>query len=338
MPLVDRLIASGRLPDPLLRAAIEAGVTLRLRRERRRVRALADPAGTAAARRSSGPVTVAAETANAQHYALPPAFFAAVLGPWLKYSCCRYDGPDTTLAQAEAAMLALTAERAGVADGMEVLDLGCGWGSLSLWLLERQPATRVTAVSNSAVQRAFLEARARERGLGERLRVLTLDVADLDLGESFDRVVSVELFEHARNWRALLRRVRAHLRPDGRAFVHVFAHRRLDYEFEDGWMARRFFTGGTMPGFGTLPRLDADLAVEEAWWLDGTHYARTARDWLANLDARRAAVRAALAGAAPDPDAALHEWRAFFLAVEGLFGLRGGREWGVAHYRLAPAG
>jgi cyclopropane-fatty-acyl-phospholipid synthase len=220
---------------------------------------------------------------------------------------------------------------------MRVLELGCGWGSLSLWLLERFPALTLTAVSNSAAQRQFLEARARERGVGDRLTVLTLDVSDLALDARFDRVVSVEMFEHARNWAALLARVRAHLEPDGRAFVHVFAHRSLDYRFEGGWMARRFFTGGTMPAFGMLDRLGDDLRVEQRWWVDGTHYAHTARDWLANLDARRGAARAALASGAPDPDAALAEWRVFFLAVEQLFGFRGGREWGVGHYRLAPA-
>jgi cyclopropane-fatty-acyl-phospholipid synthase len=333
----ERLVASGRVPDPLLRAGIRALLAQRLLRERARARSAGDPLAAAAARRSHGPIAVAVDAANDQHYAVPPAFFRAVLGPRLKYSCCRYDAPGATLAQAEEAMLALTAERARIADGMRVLELGCGWGSLSLWLLERFPALTLTAVSNSAAQRAFLEARARERGLAARLTVHTLDVSDLDLGERFDRVVSVEMFEHARNWAALLARVREHLDPGGSAFVHVFAHRRLDYPFEDGWMARRFFTGGTMPAFGVLERLSADLRVEERWWVDGTHYAHTARDWLANLDARRAQARAALAGAAPDPGAALEEWRVFFLAVEELFGFRGGREWGVGHYRLAPA-
>ncbi len=334
--LTERLVASGRVPDAVLRPAIRTLIAQRLVRERAAARRDGDPLAAAVARRSAGPIAVATDEANDQHYAVPPAFFETVLGPRLKYSCCWYERPDATLAQAEEAMLALTAERARIADGMRVLELGCGWGSLSLWLLERFPALTLTAVSNSAAQRQFLEARARERGVGDRLTVLTLDVSDLALDARFDRVVSVEMFEHARNWAALLARVRAHLEPDGRAFVHVFAHRNLDYRFEGGWMARRFFTGGTMPAFGMLDRLGDDLRVEQRWWVDGTHYAHTARDWLANLDARRGAARAALASGAPDPDAALAEWRVFFLAVEELFGFRGGGEWGVGHYRLAP--
>ncbi|MFM9128223.1 MAG: SAM-dependent methyltransferase, partial [Solirubrobacterales bacterium] len=305
-------------------------------RERRLAGRQGDPLGAAALRRSRGPIAVATEEANHQHYAVAPGFFELVLGPRLKYSCCLYESPVTTLAQAEEAMLALATERAGVKDGMEVLDLGCGWGSMSLWLLERFPGVRVTAVSNSAAQRGFIEQRARECGLADRLEVVTTDVNALELERRFDRVVSIEMFEHARNWKALLEKVERHLEPGGELFVHTFAHRELAWEFESGWMADRFFTGGQMPAAGLMARIDSPLAVREQWWVDGTHYARTSADWLARLDARRAEVLEALRPTfGPEAPRALEEWRLFFIAVEEFFALGGGSEWGVVHQRLA---
>ena len=336
MGALDGLFASGRVPDRALRAGARAQSRWRLLRERILAARQEDPLGKAALRRSYGPIAIATDAANHQHYAVAPEFFELVLGPRLKYSCCLYEAPGVTLAQAEEAMLALATERAGVQDGMSVLDLGCGWGSMSLWLLEQLPGVRVTAVSNSAAQRDFIEGRAREAGFEDRIDVLTLDVNDLDLGRSFDRVVSIEMFEHARNWRALLEKVDRHLEPGGELFVHTFAHRNLAYEFESGWMADRFFTGGQMPAAGLMGRIDSPLAVEAQWWVDGTHYSKTSRDWLANLDARRpealGALRPTFGDRAPE---ALEEWRLFFIAVEEFFGLRDGGEWGVVHHRLA---
>ena len=322
--IADRVVAGGRLPDSLLRAAIRANCALRLARERRRgpgsVEALAEEL-----RRS--PIAVATDSANEQHYLVPPRFFELVLGPRLKYSGCLWPDGVETLAAAEEAMLELTCERAGIEDGMEILDLGCGWGSLSLWIAERYPSARVLGVSNSAAQRAYVQGRA-----SGRVEVVTADVNVFDPGRRFDRVVSVELFEHVRNWEALLARVRGWLEPGGRAFLHVFAHERLAYPFEDGWMARRFFTGGLMPSHELLDRFDRDLRVCERWRVDGTHYERTANGWLANLDAARDEVIAIL-GSEP----AYHEWRVFFLACAELFGFRDGREWLVSHALLEPA-
>ncbi len=336
MSRLDSLLASGRVPDPALRAGARAQIRWRLLRERVLAAQQDDPLGAAALRRSYGPIAIATDEANHQHYAVAPGFFELVLGPRLKYSCCLYESPSTTLARAEEAMLALATERAGVQDGMEVLDLGCGWGSMSLWLLEQLPQVRVTAVSNSAAQREFIEGRAREGGFSDRLEVVTADVNDLELGRGFDRVVSIEMFEHARNWKALLEKVERHLEPEGELFVHTFAHRDLAYEFESGWMADRFFTGGQMPAAGLMARVDSPLAVSEQWWVDGTHYARTSADWLANLDSRRPealeALRPTFGDRAPQ---ALEEWRLFFIAVEEFFGLRDGREWGVVHQRVA---
>lgn len=321
--IADRVVASGRLPDPLLRAAIRASCGARLRREGRRGVAALEELVRAM---STGPIAVQTDAANAQHYELPPDFFGLVLGPRRKYSGCLWPAGVDSLAQAEEAMLALTCERAGIEDGMEVLDLGCGWGSLSGWLAERYPACRVLAVSNSRDQRRFIES----LGLAN-VTVVTADVNDLALDRRFDRVVSVEMFEHMRNWAALLARVRSWLRPDGKAFVHVFAHVRHAYAFERTWMARRFFTGGVMPSDDLLLRFTDELVVQERWRVDGRHYERTANAWLANLDAHAGEARGLLGS-----DAALHEWRTFFLACAELFGYGSGREWIVSHALLEP--
>ena len=339
MALSEKLISSGRLPDRLLRAGARAAISQRLLSERIASRGR-DPLHEAALRRSEGPIAVATDDANDQHYAVAPEFFALVLGPRWKYSCCLYGAGAgaVTLAEAEEAMLALTVSRAGVEDGMEVLDLGCGWGSLTLWLAQTLPNVRVTAVSNSVAQRGLIERRLAAAGVSERVEVLTIDINDLALERRFDRVISIEMFEHARNWKKLLALVAAQLKPGGSAFVHTFAHRRFAYEYEDGWMAQRFFTGGIMPAAGLMRRLEEDLRVEAQWWVDGSNYARTARDWLANLDAQRPAAIAALElteGARAE--AAFHDWRLFFIAVEELFGFRGGAEWGVVHQRLVAA-
>jgi cyclopropane-fatty-acyl-phospholipid synthase len=282
------------------------------------------------------------EKANEQHYAVPPAFFELVLGRHLKYSSAFWpDGVDS-LDEAERAMLELTAERAGLADGQEILELGCGWGSLTLYMARTYPNARITAVSNSAPQRRFIESRA-----PANVRIVTADMNDLvrsdggRLGGPYDRVVSVEMFEHMRNYRALLRRVRSWMRDDARLFVHVFCHRRFAYPFEtegaDNWMGRWFFSGGIMPSFDLLSRFDEALTVEADWEVDGTHYERTARAWRENLEAREAEVMAVLRDTYGD-DASrwFHRWRLFFLACEELFGYRGGSEWLVGHYRFRP--
>jgi len=319
--LVDRLIASGRVPDPLMRAGIRAACATRLRRERRR--------GPNAKEEfvellRSSPIAEAVEKANEQHYAVPPEFFRLVLGQRLKYSSCLWPPGVETLAEAEEAMLALTCERAGVEDGMTLLDLGCGWGSLTGWLSERYPRARVLAVSNSRPQREWIESLRLPN-----VRVLTADVNRLELDERFDRILSIEMLEHMRNYDALFARIASWLEPDGRFFCHVFSHDRFAYAYEDGWMTRRFFTAGTMPSDDLLPRFDRDLALEEHWRVSGLHYARTADAWLERLDANRAEAERIVGSAA------VAEWRVFLLACAGLWGYRGGREWLVSHYRFA---
>jgi cyclopropane-fatty-acyl-phospholipid synthase len=328
--VLQRIVESGRVPEPVLRAGIRAVCALRLYQERRRPpdhrRAL-----IAELRRSE--IAIATEAANAQHYEVPAPFFARVLGPHLKYSCALWPAGVDALGAAEAAMLELTAARAGLADGQAVLDLGCGWGALTLWAAARFPRSRFTAISNSRSQRDHIAEQAGRRGLSN-VTVRVADVRTLELpAGAFDRVVSIEMFEHMRNYAALLHRIAGWLAPGGALFVHVFAHRAHAYPFEDAgasdWMAREFFTGGLMPSADLLRHFQDDLAITASWQLDGTHYARTAEAWYGNLMRHRAELTGILGSRAK-----LQRWRVFFLACAELFGYRGGREWLVAHYRF----
>ncbi|HBL66081.1 MAG TPA: SAM-dependent methyltransferase, partial [Achromobacter sp.] len=289
----------------------------------------------------ASPVAIHTDDANAQHYELPAEFFTLCLGRQLKYSGCYYATGRETLDQAEAAMLELYGVRAELADGQRILELGCGWGSLTLWMAERYPTARITAVSNSASQRQHIQAQCRARGL-DNVEVITCDVNTLQLHpQTFDRCVSVEMFEHMRNYQALLARIASWLRPGGKLFVHLFAHRSLMYPFEtegdDNWMGRHFFTGGLMPSADTLLWFQGDLRIEARWLVDGSHYQRTANHWLANQDASRAQVLTVLEKAYGAPLARLwfNRWRMFWMACAELFGYQNGQAWMVAHYRFA---
>lgn len=331
MPLVER----GWVPEPLLRWGIRRLNAERLQLERSRFD------GTRLTRFAdelrSSQIALTPEIANAQHYELPPEFFELVLGKHLKYSGCYWPDGARTLDEAEAAALALTCERAEIADGMDILELGCGWGSLSLWIAQRHPNARITAVSNSNPQRNFIERRCRERGI-DNVRVITCDMNDFAMSATFDRVVSVEMFEHMRNYEMLLGRIAGWLRPGGKLFVHIFCHRQYPYLFEtegaDNWMGRHFFTSGMMPSMDLLPQFQRDLSLDEQWYLDGRHYARTAESWLANMDAHRDAIAPILERAYGDDASKWRiRWRLFFLACAELFGCDNGNEWGVGHYR-----
>lgn len=328
------------LPDPLIRWGIR-----RLLRRRRESEAQRAASGEGVARFAEelrrGPLAVHTKAANEQHYEVPTAFFAAVLGPRLKYSSGFWEEEATDLARAEESMLALTCARAQLRDGQDVLELGCGWGSLTLFMAERFPRSRITAVSNSRTQKQFIDEQARQRGLGN-VRVLTEDMNHLAIAETFDRVVSVEMFEHMRNYEELLARVRRWLRDDGRLFVHIFCHRAFAYPFEtDGnqdWMARYFFTGGIMPSYNLLAHFGRDLRVLESWPVNGCHYARTLEAWLANMDRQRDSLWPLFEQTYGRSQALRWwvYWRVFFLACAELFAYRGGSEWFVGHYLLDP--
>ena len=316
------------VPDFLIRKVIRALLKNRLR----------DPRPLEVAALATGALAIEPDQANLQHYEVPASFFRSVLGPHLKYSSCLWSGGARDLAEAEEAMLASTCERAQLADGQDVLELGCGWGSLTLWMAARFPNARIVTVSNCHSQREFISELARERRLSN-VTVVTADMNVFAADRRFDRVVSVEMFEHMRNWTALLDRVHGWLKPDGRLFLHFFAHRCWTYAFEadgdDNWMGRHFFTGGIMPSAHLLHELGSPFEVEAEWTVDGREYARTAEAWLRNLDANRRGALAALSDAA-DPDRALQRWRIFFLACAELFAFNEGREWIVRHALLRP--
>lgn len=342
--MIDRLLDHNVLPDPIIRAGIRLVVAARLR-EQEAGGATAQAARFADFLESlrTAPLAVATEAANAQHYKLPPAFFEQLLGPHLKYSSAWWPPGVMTLADAERAMLDLTTTRACVEDGHRVLDLGCGWGSLTLYLADRFPRSQIVAVSNSHRQREYVTARAGARGL-TNVTVITADINAFAPTDRFDRIVSVEMLEHVRNHRALFTRVATWLNADGRFFAHVFAHRRFAYLFEarDGtdWMARHFFTGGMMPSENLFLHFQDDLEIEEHWHLDGGHYQRTAEAWLDNLDRHQTAVDAIL-GQAYGLDAVTRwrsRWRVFLMACAEMFGYRDGSEWIVSHYRFKKRG
>jgi cyclopropane-fatty-acyl-phospholipid synthase len=326
------------LPDPIIRAAIQR---LCSRTATRLATGNAESDAWFAAEMAARAIAEHADEANAQHYEVPAEFFAHVLGPNRKYSSCFYKEPESTLREAEEEALRQTVERADLADGQAILELGCGWGSLSLSIARRFPNSQVTAVSNSHSQREYIEREAASRGL-KNLRVITSDMNVFDAGRQFDRIVSVEMFEHMMNWRELMTRVRSWLGPDGRFFMHIFSHRSGAYLFDraDGedWIARHFFTGGVMPSHHLI-RQYADLfEVEKEWRWSGTHYQRTALDWLGNFDLQRAGIEDILRNVyGNDTPLWMRRWRWFFLATAGLFGYAGGSEWGVSHYRMKAA-
>ena len=337
-----RLAESGLLPDALVRAGIRRLLAKRLVEEQAgSLEACNARKAAFVASMRSAPLALETDAANAQHYELPAAFMQAVLGPRLKYSCGLWPEAGTTFAQSEEAALSLVAGRAQLSNGQRILELGCGWGSLTLWMAEHYPASRITAVSNSALQRAFIEARAKERGLSN-VEVITCDINRFEFAENaVDRVVSIEMFEHLRNWAEAFRRVSHWLKPGGKFFMHVFTHKTAAYPFqvegEDDWMGRYFFTGGMIPSDDLPLHFQDHLRIENRWAVNGCHYEKTANAWLENQDRRKAELMPLFDATYGSKLAAVwfQRWRMFFMACAELWGYQGGDTWGVGHYLLA---
>jgi cyclopropane-fatty-acyl-phospholipid synthase len=334
----ERLLEQDLIPDWLIRLVIRRICAARLREQQagglqeqalRRERFIGEL--------KQSPVALHTGDANAQHYEVPPQFFQMVLGRRLKYSCAYWADTTRTLEEAEERMLELYCQRARLEDGQTVLELGCGWGSLSLYVAERFPASRVVGVSNSRTQKEFIEARANALGISN-LEIRTADMNSFAAGAQFDRVVSVEMFEHMRNYETLLSRIASWMKPDAFLFVHIFTHRQFAYPYEvrdaSDWMARYFFTGGIMPSDDLLAEFQNDLQLLDHWQVDGTHYQKTSEAWLQRMDEGREAILQ-MFGETYGNEAKrlwLARWRLFFMACAELFGYRNGSEWMVSHY------
>jgi len=344
MKILMNMAERGWLGDGLVRMGIR-----RLLRKRLQEIAQPDDDFALAAKRRfvdamrNQPIAIETRKANEQHYELPASFFEQVLGRQLKYSSAYWRSETTSLDQAEEEMLNLTGQRAELKDGLNILELGCGWGSLSLWMARKFPSSRIISVSNSRPQKAFIDARIAELGLSN-LTVITRDINSFEPEDRFDRVVSVEMFEHMRNWSHLLNRIKEWLKPGGKIFIHFFSHHDTAYAFEavgdENWMARHFFTGGIMPSDDLISHLDADLKVESHWRVDGRHYQKTAEAWLNNMDTKRSKVLEIMKSTYGNKDAErwLQRWRMFFMSCAELFGYGQGGVWLVSHYRLVKGG
>lgn len=342
MALAERLLERNAAPDWLTRIGVRKLLAERLVEEssttveeemRRKMSMIKKLQGEE--------IAIEQEKANEQHYELPTEFFLLTLGKWRKYSACYYESPETSLDAAEESMLRMYCQRAGVKDGMSVLDLGCGWGSLSLYMAENYPNCKITGLSNSWTQREFIEGEARRKGY-KNLKIVTGDITKITRIESgqssFDLVMSIEMFEHMKNYKALLNKISKWIKKEGKLFVHIFCHDKYIYNFETegpgNWMGRYFFTGGTMGSDDILSYFQDELKVVERWRVDGRHYAQTSEDWLQNFDKNVEEIRAILRSTYGNAEAKKWEayWRTFYMAVAELFGYNNGQEWYVAHY------
>jgi len=334
----DKLIEQNKVPDFLLRKRIRKLLKQRLADENKgNVEAQQEHLAALIGFLKSSPIAVNTADANQQHYEVPTKFYEYCLGKNLKYSSCYFKDGVTSLDQAEDDMLELTCNRAELADGQQVLELGCGWGSLSLYMAAKFPQSTFKVVSNSSTQKIYIDEQAKQRGI-RNLTVITADINTFDIDERFDRVVSVEMFEHMRNYQRLMNKVASFLKPAGKLFVHIFTHKEYAYLFEvkddTDWMSKYFFTGGIMPSDDLLFYFNDDLVVEKHWHVNGTHYGKTAEAWLANMDNHKAEIMPLFAATYGQEQALKWwvYWRIFYMACAELWNFNGGNEWMVSHY------
>lgn len=332
--MIDTLLATGLLPDFIIRKGIQGQLKNRLEDEYKYN--LEQKRKNLLNELKNSPIAIETDKANDQHYMVPPEFFINSLGPRLKYSCCHWDKAGN-LKEAEDEMLALTVERAQIKDGQSILELGHGWGAITLYMAEKFPNSKITAVSNSKSQGEFILNRAKEKGL-YNIKIITADVASFNIEETFDRIISIEMFEHMRNYQTLLESINRWLKKDGKLFVHIFAHIDLAYKFEvvddSDWMSKYFFSGGIMPSEHLFYYFQNHLKVEEHWRINGTHYAKTARAWLDNMDENKNKIYQIFKSHYKDGDHRkwFHYWRIFFMSCEELWNFNNGNEWIVGHY------
>lgn len=336
--MIDALLEKNILPDFLIRPGIRRLLKQRIREETKPTLEMQQNHLNDFIRDlQNSPVAIHTKDANEQHYEVPTEFYQYALGRHLKYSSGYWMDHTRTLDEAEENMLELTCRRAELEDGMNILELGCGWGSLTLYMAQRFPNSRITAVSNSSTQREYIEEQARLRHL-DNIRIVTADMNEFDAGDTFDRIVSVEMFEHMRNYRILLKRISGWLNPDGKLFVHIFTHKTFAYPFEvrdeTDWMAKYFFTGGIMPSDHLLFYFSDDMSVERHWHVDGTHYQKTSEAWLKNMDRHKKEIIPVFAKTYGEKNVTRwwSYWRIFFMACAELWGYRNGKEWIVSHY------
>ncbi len=338
MKLLTKLFEQNLLPDFVIRSYIRKLCYDRLRQENK---------GTSEKQAahfkdllqkiSTGPIAVDTIKANEQHYELPTTFFQLALGKNLKYSSCFWDSSTKNLDEAEDKMLSLYCERAEIKDGHKILELGCGWGSLSLYIAKKFPNSSITAVSNSKTQKIFIDQQAIERGI-KNLTVITANINEFTINETFDRIVSIEMFEHMRNYKALFQKVAGLMKPDAKLFVHIFCHKEYSYLFEvideTDWMAKYFFSGGIMPGKNLFHEFSDHIQITKQWDVDGTHYEKTSLAWLQNMDKHKKEIMPIMESTYGKENAVKWwaYWRVFFMSCEELFGLKNGQEWLVGHY------
>ena len=336
------LLEKGLLPDVLIRWGIRDLLKKKLELESRGgVQAQSERFRQFLEATRKSPISINTDEANAQHYEVPAEFFEKIMGSRMKYSSGYWKDGVSWLNQSEEDMLALTAQRAELRDGQDILELGCGWGSLTLWMAEHFPQSRIVAVSNSKSQKQFIEAKAARLGI-RNVTVITCEMSQFHTEETFDRIVTVEMFEHMRNYEKLFEKVSGFLKPLGKLFIHVFSHKQWAYFYEDNgpqdWITRFFFSGGTMPSHHLFLYFQNFLTIENHWQVDGTHYQKTCRAWLENMDRHEKEIRPILKKVyGAESGKWWVYWRVFFMACEELFGYRGGQEWMVSHYLFRKA-